>query len=91
MVLRTHGWSEQITTSRQPYSCTHTEVEVIIKLMRGVIPERPHSPEILDDLWGIMTQCWSAEPTNRLTMVALQQGLLEDRRRRDKSSVLVRG
>ncbi|THU93876.1 kinase-like protein [Dendrothele bispora CBS 962.96] len=47
------------------HHCVH-DVSVIFDLMNGARPERPlHCPQLSDQIWVIMQECWSEEPFAR--------------------------
>ena len=51
----------EILTSKAPFLCCSNLV-VMRKIIEGEHPERPKGPEaawFMDDLWGMLKQCWS--------------------------------
>jgi len=60
----------ELITNQQPYSYIKHTTEVIIKSAQGARPRRPTELHIIarglnDNLWDVMTSCWSNDPAAR--------------------------
>jgi serine/threonine protein kinase len=62
---------EQIFTECVPFSYVEFDASVILFVVSGGRPKREHCPQISDDVWCILEQCWSPDPNRRLSMTAI--------------------
>ena len=54
----------EVLSGQAPFA-SDKELMVMRRIVDGDHPERPETPWITDDLWGIMEQCWSPQPEDR--------------------------
>ncbi|KAJ7588095.1 kinase-like domain-containing protein [Mycena floridula] len=59
--------SEQVFTGRVPFYNVSNEPAVILNIVRGVRPTRPELPELNDDIWSLIQDCWKMDPNDRPT------------------------
>jgi hypothetical protein len=67
----------------------HRDVKVYNALSSGLLPTRPlvhMAPELTDDLWDFMMQCWSADPRLRPAMSDARNFLAQVERRQGSNS-----
>ena len=67
-------------THKQPYGNIKHTTEVVIKTARGEPPERPTEQDVLkrgldDNLWELLTSCWSSSPSRRPQINKLLESL----------------
>ena len=58
----------QVLYGQHPYWEITNEALVILSITNGERPQKPEAAESLgftDGLWGVVTQCWSAEASAR--------------------------
>ncbi|KAF9447999.1 kinase-like protein, partial [Macrolepiota fuliginosa MF-IS2] len=69
----------EIFTGKIPFCEIHNDITVLYKVMRGIRPTRPAyemAPELTNDIWEIMQDCWSATSANRPTVDEVMDRLL---------------
>ena len=66
----------QVFTSKVPFHECTRDITVIRKVMSGERPARPSGHEISDDIWKIMKRCWRKDPSTRVSVSDVLDGLL---------------
>ena len=71
---------ECITEKKPFHHLTRDAAVVHVRIDKKVDPPRPHGQDpkkgVSDDLWSLMTRCWSREPNSRPTMEEVHSFLL---------------
>jgi hypothetical protein len=58
----------QVFTGLIPFHEFPRDATVMFKVISGIRPSRPSPndiPELLDDIWAIMQECWNSDPQKR--------------------------
>lgn len=67
--------ADQIFTGEPPFAELESDISVILAVMRGKMPKRPEGDAIKygldDDMWKLITDCWSPAPSDRPSMDAV--------------------
>lgn len=70
-VIQTQLGGGQIFTERMPFSHIRNDLRVVLAVLAGDRPRRPHCPQINDDMWEILQSCWEFDPSQRPSMASL--------------------
>ncbi|KDQ58184.1 hypothetical protein JAAARDRAFT_35005 [Jaapia argillacea MUCL 33604] len=65
----------EIVTQERPFNHRKLDTVVIFDVIKGRRPHRPTSPPVVGQVWPVVEQCWSQEPTERPTMSEVCQVL----------------
>lgn len=71
---------KQVLTGQIPYYEFPRDATVISRILRGIRPTRPTSGlalELSDEIWNVMEDCWSADPSKRPTVKQVAEQLRE--------------
>ncbi|KAI5116779.1 hypothetical protein M0805_008734 [Coniferiporia weirii] len=69
----------ELLAKERPYAQISIETQVIISVMRRLLPKPPASldtwPKKKKEAWGICTSCWIVDPNQRVTMAGVVERL----------------
>ncbi|CAE6439704.1 unnamed protein product [Rhizoctonia solani] len=65
----------EILTGKIPF-INDSDQEVIIKILNYIIPSRPRELDSQDELWGLLKQCWSSNPSSRPSAAEIHSRLM---------------
>ena len=69
----------EVATGQAPFSHLRSEYHVVDQVAKKTRPERPPGNIwISDDLWEIMSRCWSAKPSARPDIAEVLERLQEE-------------
>ncbi|KAJ7588154.1 kinase-like domain-containing protein, partial [Mycena floridula] len=66
----------EVFTGRVPFYNISNEPAVILNIVGGVRPTRPELPELNDDIWSLIQDCWKMDPNDRPTADQMVQRLM---------------
>ncbi|KDQ10876.1 hypothetical protein BOTBODRAFT_177764 [Botryobasidium botryosum FD-172 SS1] len=70
----------KLTTDEWPWYSIHNNAEFMVKVYEGHLPPRPENEvaahELSDELWSLITSCWSYKPTERPQVTTVHSRLL---------------
>jgi len=61
----------QIFTGLLPFPHISSDAKVVIIVSKGGRPLREHCPQITNDIWRLLEQCWNIDPKQRPSMASL--------------------
>jgi len=61
-----------------PFSHIKNPIAVITSVVRGDRPKREHCPQISNEMFSMLEQCWKTEPSQRPTMDTLSSFVAEE-------------
>ncbi|KIO23988.1 hypothetical protein M407DRAFT_26600 [Tulasnella calospora MUT 4182] len=59
----------QIFSGAPPYLHIRQEFQVVFAIINNVLPPRPLSTELTDEMWTMLLSCWAYTPSARSRMV----------------------
>ncbi|KAJ7583144.1 kinase-like domain-containing protein, partial [Mycena floridula] len=65
----------EIFAGRIPFYDVYNEMAVSLKVIRGNRPARPETPELENDVWDLIQDCWKEDPDKRPTATQIVQRL----------------
>ncbi|KAK7049997.1 hypothetical protein VNI00_005428 [Paramarasmius palmivorus] len=60
-----HADLKGVYTGLRPFHELRSDAAVIFKVMNGDRPLRPDVPELDDDVWALMNECWATDASSR--------------------------
>ncbi|KAG9023548.1 hypothetical protein FS837_005721 [Tulasnella sp. UAMH 9824] len=65
----------QIFSGAPPYVHIRQEFQVVFAIINNVLPPRPLSTELTDDIWTMLLLCWAYTPNTRCRMAEVVRAL----------------